>query len=129
MHAIFSNGAVVALCDNPRWVRVKPESGAWIQTNKDHAEALAVNGKLYNINGGTAAGDAPQAIVTEEDGGEYIFQARATIQRNREDSDASFVVLEDTMCDLDAITDARVTAVEDAICDLDMAINGGGAGA
>ena len=127
MHAIFSNGAVVALCDNPRWVRVKPESGAWIQTNKDHAEALAVNGKLYNINGGTAAGDAPQAIVTEEDGGEYIFQARATIQRNREDSDASFVVLEDTMCDLDAITDARVTAVEDAICDLDMAINGGGA--
>lgn len=125
MHAIFSDGLLVALCDSPRYVRMKVESGAWIQTDKDHAEALAVNGTLYNINGGTAAGGAPQAVVTDEDGGEYIFQGRVAIQRNKEDSDAAFIVMEDTMCDLDATTDARVTAVEDAICELDAIMNGG----
>lgn len=126
MYAILSGGALVALCDKPRYVRLNPDSGAYVEAAPEEAIAISVNGDLYNINGGSAIPDAPEAIVREDDMAEYIFGNRARIAESEEAAGAAVVQLEEALCEQDAATEERLTAVEEALCELDSAINGGG---
>lgn len=126
MYAILSGGALVALCDKPRYVRLNPESGAYVEAAPEEAIAIAVNGELYNLPGGTAIPDAPEAVVREGDVTEYVFRNRAQIVETKETTGAAVVQLEEALCEQDAATDERVSAIEDAVCELDSIINGGG---
>ncbi len=126
MYAILSCGALLALCDKPRYVRLNPDSGAYVETAPEEAIAVSVNGDLYNINGGSAIPNAPEAIVRQDDAAEYIFGNRARIAQNEETTGASVVQLEEALCEQDAATEERLTAVEEALCELDNTINGGG---
>ena len=120
MYAIISNGDLIALCDKPRYVRKNPSSGAYMQASREDAEAVAVNGTLYNINGGNAVEGAPQAIIREEDGAEYVFKNKTKIEENEAAQGAAIVTMEDALCEQDAANDERISALEDAICELDM---------
>ncbi len=126
MYAILSGGALVSLCDKPRYVRLNPDSGAYIEAKPEEAIAVAVNGSLYNIKDGSAVPDAPQAVVQERDGAEYVFANRARIAENEQTTGAAVVQLEDALCEQDMAQEERVSALEDAVCELDAALNGGG---
>lgn len=126
MYAIMSGGALVALCDRPRYVRLNPESGAYVETTPEEAIAVSVNGDLYNINGGSAIPDAPEAVVREDDMAEYVFHNRARIVENEANTGAAVVQLEEALCEQDAATEERLTAVEEALCELDKLMCGGG---
>ncbi|MBQ7609096.1 MAG: hypothetical protein IJU76_14195 [Desulfovibrionaceae bacterium] len=99
MYQIVSNGEVVALCDKPRYVRVKPQSGAYIETDAEHAEALAVNGVLYSLPDKTPIGDAPVAFVSSVDGGNFVFDNYVPASKYA----ASIAALEDAMCEIDTV--------------------------
>ena len=126
MYAILSGGALVSLCDKPRYVRLNPNSRAYVEAPPEEAIALAVNGKLYNIRGENNIPDAPQAIVSERDVSEFVFDNRARIARNEKTTGAVVVQFEEALCEQDAVTEGRLSAVEEALCELDNAINGGG---
>ena len=126
MYAILSGGALVALCDKPRYVRLNPESGAYVEAAPEEAIAVSVNGDLYNINGGNAIPDAPEAVVREYDMAEYVFHNRARIMETEATTGAAVVQLEEALCEQDAANDERISAIEDAVCELDSIINGGG---
>ena len=126
MYAILSGGALVALCDKPRYVRLNPDSGVYVEATPEEAIAVSVNGDLYNINGGNAIPDAPGAVVREEDAAEYVFRNRARIDKNEETTGAAVVQFEEALCEQDAATEERLSAVEEALCELDSVINGGG---
>lgn len=101
MYAILSGGALVALCDKPRYVRLNPESGAYVEAAPEEAIAVSVNGDLYNINGGNAIPDAPEAIIREEDMAEYVFHNRARIVETEATTGAAVVQLEEALCEQD----------------------------
>lgn len=94
MKEIIANGEIIALVDEPRYVRLKEASGAYIQCSEEDAEAVAVSGTLYNLPGNTNIkhivinGEeteevtAPEAYVREVDGGEVTFQNRVNIENN-----------------------------------------------
>lgn len=126
MYAILSGGALLALCDKPRYVRLNPDSGAYVEATPEEAIAVSINGDLYNINGGSAIPDAPEAVVREDDVAEYVFGNRARIFENEQTSGAAVVQLEEALCEQDAATEERLTAVEEALCELDSVIGGGG---
>lgn len=126
MYAIISGGALIALCDKPRYVRMNPDSGAYVEATPEEAEGISVKGDLYNINGGNAIPDAPEAVVREDDVAEYVFNNRARIVENEETAGTAVVQIEEALCEQDAATEERLTAVEEALCELDNAINGGG---
>lgn len=125
MYAILSGGALLALCDKPRYVRLNPNSGAYVEAPPEEAIAISVNGDLYNINGGSAIPDAPEAIVREDDVAEYVFHNRARIVENEETTGAAVVQLEEALCEQDTAADERMSAVETALCELDEKVNGG----
>lgn len=120
MKAIVSDGLLVALCDVPRYVRLNPDNGCYVQAEEAEAEAIAVNGELYNLPGGTAIADRPEAFVNEQDAAEYIFANQTLIVQTAETQD----VLQVAMCEQDAVNDERMSALEEAVCALDSAING-----
>lgn len=123
MYAILSGGALIALCDKPRYVKKNARSGVYIETDKTNAIGIAVSGKLYNIDGKNEIPDAPQAIVTQGDGSEYIFRNRARITENEATTNAAVVEIENALCDIDMAAEERLTILEDALCELDGAIN------
>lgn len=92
MYAIMSGGALLALCDRPRYVK-KNDEGVYIEVQEPEAEGIAVNGDLYNLPGGTAIPGAPEAVPTEAESGELIFQNTARIQTVGEASNIAFVVM------------------------------------
>lgn len=125
MYAIISGGVLLALCDKPRYVKMNEASGAYVEAEEAQAVGVAVNGDLYNLAGGTAIPDAPEAIITHGDVAEYVFRNRVRIVENEEATHTAIVSMEEALCELDAVQEARLAAVEDALCELDSGMNGG----
>lgn len=92
MYAIMSNGVMLALCDQPHYVK-KNEKGVYVQTQPPNAEAIAVNGTLYNLPGQTAVPKAPEAVAVEIESGELIAQNVANIQAVSDTSAIAFIVM------------------------------------
>lgn len=126
MYAILSGGALLALCDKPRYVRINPDSGAYVEATPEEAIAVSVNGDLYNIGGKAEIPDAPEAVITQRDAAEYVFRNRAQIEENAKTQGAAIIGMEDALCEQDTANDVRMSAIEDAVCELDSLINGGG---
>lgn len=126
MYEIVSGGALVALCEKPRFVKRNEETGVFVEASVEEAVGVAVNGTLYNLLGGTAIEGAQEAIVREGEAAEYVFQNRVRIAEDREAAETAVVEVEDALCEMDANTDQRMTDVENALCELDEIINGGG---
>ena len=52
MYEVTIDGVTSQVPDeNVVWVRFKQESGAWVKTTEDKAEAVAVNSEIYNLEG------------------------------------------------------------------------------
>ena len=143
MYAIISKGELLALCERPRYVKRNAETGAYVEAAEAEAIgiavggpvgaiagtipcAIAVGGEVYNLPGGTAIPDAPEALAQEGEAEEYVFRNHARIIENEETTNAAFAAVEEAMCELDSSSEERLTAVEEALCELDSAANGGG---
>lgn len=121
MYEIRSRGELVACCDKPRYVKINKKNGVYVEATADEAIAVSVNGELYNINGGNAIPDAPQAVVVRRDGGEIVFRSRKRIEENG----AAIIEAEDALCEIDAAAADRLDAIEDALCEMDSAMTEG----
>lgn len=126
MYEIIINGHLAALCEKPRFVKIKEDSGAYVEALHDEAIGIAVNGIVYNIDGREDIPDMPQAIVKEGNASEYIFKHGVKITENEEHTQSAFIDVESALCEFDTTTDERIGAVEAALCEIDAAINGGG---
>lgn len=126
MYAIISRGVLVALCDRPRYIKVNEKTGAYIEASEVEAIGVAVGGDVYNLNGGTAIKDAPEAVIRPNDVAEYVFRNSVKISENEEATNAGFAEVEDAVCEFETTADERMSAMEDALCELDTLINGGG---
>lgn len=125
MFAILSEGALLALCERPRYVKVNEETGAYVEATAEEAVGVAVDGQVYNLPGGTAISDTPEAVIQEAEAPEYVFRNRARILLNEETTGAAIVAMEEAMCEMDTAAEERLAAVEEALCDLDSGMNGG----
>lgn len=103
MYAIISKGVLLALCDRPRYVKVNEASGAYIEAGPEEAVGVSVSGTLYNLNGGENIPGAEDAIVTEAEGGEYIFQTRKQVESVNETTAIAFVTMAEKG-DIDDVT-------------------------
>ena len=124
MFAIISNGALVSLCEKPRYVK-QNDNGVYVETTEAEAIGVSVNGDLYNINGGDAIPDAPEATITEHDGSEFVFKNRVRIIKNEAETGAAIISIEDALCEIDAAENDNMAAIEDALCEIDSRANGG----
>lgn len=97
MYRIVSEGKLIAICEKPRYVKIKESSGAWVQTTAKEAEAIAVKGDLYGFNGHEVEG-RPKASVFETDSAEWVYDNY--VQDN--DYKAAIASLEDALCEMDA---------------------------
>ena len=85
MYVIVSNSNIVALCDKPCYVKVKPQSGALIETDAEQAEAVSVKGTLYSLPNKPPFKDAPQATVSLVDGATFMFDNFIPASQHAED--------------------------------------------
>lgn len=126
MYAILSGGALIALCDKPRYVKLNEDSGAYVRAEAEDAIGISVRGTLYNINSSDAIPGAPSAVISQGDISEFVFRNRVKIAENKAAADSAFVTMEDALCDIDMIAEERITAMEDALCELDIMLSEGG---
>lgn len=116
MYAILSEGQLIALCDKPRYVKIKEETGVYIEAeSKEDALALSVNGTLYNLIGKDNIPDAPEALVRDTSVSEYVFNNKIQINKN----EAAAITIEDALCEQDSNIEERLAMIEDALCELD----------
>lgn len=116
MYAILSEGQLIALCDKPRYVKIKEETGVYIESeSKEDALALSVNGTLYNLIGKDNIPDAPEALVRDTSVSEYVFNNKIQINKN----EAAAITIEDALCEQDSNIEERLAMIEDALCELD----------
>ena len=98
MYRVTCGSEIIALCDKPRFVRKKIESGAYIQCREDEADGVAVAGEVYNLQGKTRIEGAPEAQIVEVDGGIELFAGY--VDKNQYTSEIS--ALENALCEMDA---------------------------
>ena len=129
MYAIISDGVLLALCDQAARTVKKNESGVYVEAEEPQAGGyFPSTGDLYNIGGGSAIPDAPQAVVTEGEAAEYVFRNRARIEENEKNTSTAIVSIEEALCELDTASTENAEAMENALCELDemiCSINGG----
>lgn len=126
MVKIISEGATIALCDAPHYIRLKAETGAYVGATQEDAQGIAVLGEPYNLPGHTEitrvalkneeTGEtetviAPEAYAVEVDGGEMIVAGMNEVNATTGDA----------LCELDA----GLEDVKDALCEIDGILEGG----
>ena len=96
MYEIISEGQIVSLCDKPRFIKVKPSTGCFIEATVEDAQGVSAGGKPYNLSGHTEITvtnydeetetsetvPAPVADVREVDSGEVAFKEGVRIGKN-----------------------------------------------
>ena len=97
MYEIISEGQIVSLCDKPRYIKVKPSTGCYIEATAEDAQGVSASGKPFNLSGHTEITvtnydeetetsetvPAPVADVREVDGGEVAFKEGVRINDNK----------------------------------------------
>ena len=125
MYAILSGGALLSLCDKPRYIK-QNKNGVYVEVDATEAIGVSVYGNLYNINGGNAIPDAPEAVIVQRDVSEYVFSNRVRLNKHEKFTNIAIIEVEDALCELDTAADEKINAMEDALCELDSIINGEG---
>ena len=115
MYRIVSEGKSISLCDEPRYVRRKPSTGAWIRTDEENAEAVSVRGMLYSIPGKPVIEGAPVVSIMQIDGGEVLHIA--SVEQDKLTSE-TVPDLEDAVAELGEFADEAATETGDAVIDL-----------
>lgn len=110
MVKIISEGATIALCDAPHYIRLKAETGAYVGATQEDAQGIAVLGEPYNLPGHdeitrtvlkneetseTETVTAPEAYVVEVDGGEISFAQDEKIAEVDEASTTGLIAVTD----------------------------------
>lgn len=70
---VNSDGEVIALADEPRYVCRSPKNGVWIRCDEPDAECVAVNGTRYSIRGRAKVDDAPPVSIRKADAAAKIL--------------------------------------------------------
>jgi len=66
MYRILLGDEILMQTDEPRFVRKKPSSGAYIQCSYPLAECIAIDGKRYSIEGKELVEDAPDVVTVKQ---------------------------------------------------------------
>ena len=116
LYDIVVEGEIIATTEHPRYIRQKAETGVYIECSLEHAEGIAVNGRLFNMLDRSTIPDVPEAAIIERESGEHITrlieQGVALLESTQ--------ITEDAVCEMDEYYDERLAAIEDAMCDLDI---------
>ncbi|MCM1059101.1 MAG: hypothetical protein NC452_02280 [Eubacterium sp.] len=126
MYEIIIDGRLSALCEKPRYVKIKEDTGAYVESSHEEAIGIAVNSEVYNIDDRNDIPDMPQAIVKECSASEFIFSQGVKISENEKNTGSAFIDVESAVCELDTTTSERFNEVETALCEIDAKINGKG---
>lgn len=97
MYEVISEGVSIAICDNPIYVRLKPETGCYVSATKENADGISINGKgVYSLN--NRLNNLPETNIRYIDGGTYMFENRKEISNTEKAIEA----IENALCDFDA---------------------------
>ncbi len=125
MYHIIINEEIKGFLETPRYIKINPETRAYIEAKLDEAVGVAFGGIAYNLIGHDEIPDAPQAIVKEIDGAEIVFNDSTKIIKHGE----NIFEIESVLCEFDMALNERMNEINEmglALCELDEAINGGG---
>ena len=110
MFKIISDGEVIALCDEPLYIRLKPESGAYVKAKTpEQRQGISVNGTPYNLPGHTeiervvfdeesetnSTETAPEATAVYVDSGTIAFTQGEKIAEVDETSTTGLLAVTD----------------------------------
>lgn len=125
MYQIIINGEIKGFCETPHYIKVKSETGVYIESKLEDAIGVAFGGVAYNLFGHNEIPDTPQAIVKEIDGAEIVFNDKIKIAEQGE----NIFEVESVLCEFDMTLNKCVNEMNEmgfALCELDKTINGGG---
>ena len=117
LYAIVSNGELLELCEEPRYIRLNPKTNTFVQCSEEDAEGVAAGGEAYNFDGSNAFEGKPVAYINKVDGARYTFESHKRIGETEKNVND----VETSVCELDMNTSDRLDEIENAILELDMA--------
>ena len=84
MYKLIRNNQVIALVDEPRYVKQKASSGAWIKCPRGEADGIAVGGQVYGLG---------EVYPVAVDNGEYLLELGGKVDEANEVNSIVFVTL------------------------------------
>lgn len=116
MYIINLNGERLSLCEAPRYIKINPNSGCFIQAEEDDAQGIAVFGQPYNLPGHT---EIMRDVFIPTEGGE---EGEGTVERQvapeveieRKDNYEFLKGLEEK----DSLQDVDITNTDMALCEV-----------
>ena len=116
MYILTSNGERIGLCSEPRYIKVNPNSGCFVQTQESDAQGIAVMGNPYNLPGHI---EIMRDVFIPTEGGEegegtVERQVAPEIEIQRIDA-YEFI---NGMVDKDSTQDDDITSTQMALCEV-----------
>ena len=114
MFKLVVDGVTIGFTEKPRFVRVKPETGVFVETTQDKADGVAYKSKVFNLFGHEIGGVEETVSVVPYDGGDDSKEIK-----NNADNLAE---IEDAMCEADETNEAWKADIENALCEMDEGV-------
>jgi len=106
-----TESGLIGYCDEPRYIKIKPSSGAYVPATEADAEGVAFLGTPYNLSNRPPMKESLRTvIINEKDGGEILLYEIEDVE----------AYTGDALCELDA----GLEDVKDALCELDEILEG-----
>lgn len=100
MFKLIVDGATIGFTEKPKFVRVKPETGVFVETTQDKAEGVAYKSKVFNLFGHEIGGVEKTVSVVLYDGGDDS-ESVSELRQAENDLDAMTVDHELRIMDLE----------------------------
>ena len=105
-----STGEIIGMTATVNYIRKKPETGVLVTAKKiQDATGIAYKSIPYNLSGTVGIDADITVIISEFDEAEFMQELKSSAE-----------MLEDAMCEQDAINEERFGTIEDALCEMDM---------
>lgn len=116
MYILTSNGERIGLCSGPRYIKVNPNSGCFVQTQESDAQGIAFNSEAYNLPGHTEIMRDVFVLTPGGEEGEGTVERQVAPEIEIERADEYQFI--NGMADKNVSQDDEITNNELALCEV-----------
>lgn len=103
MYAIVHGNEIISICEKPTYIKIKPNTGIYIEATPEEASGIAVAGKVYNLGDKVILEGADSVRVIKDNTGKWIYKNYNSLVQTKQELEKKNQTLVDCILEMSEV--------------------------